>query len=411
MSKQSTELKSKIESESENNLRKFQEEINKAVNELAQFETVTTIIPDANEKPGNMIVIKTDKSINKFVKNTTGIISSFLRMQELGRFFITSKQIHNNLKSAVDKKVKKASELLSIVLNEPSCKKVQEWIENNKSDDSIGLSLIKTNGEEGYFSKIGKQMICNRVWENISPLQAAACSGDHFVLIKFLFYILKEEIRTKDSTNRLNAAKQLQEIIETYKYLISFKSLLEAYEFYISYRETVLENVKWDDIDNNMWDQFHRYWENVCRFQKRLSRYGLQEFCDTYTTFCPIPTFKSEPDRGELYVRFFKNPLNLDMLGQSWTKSLDLHGENKVTIFLGLLKGSSYCASLEEEFSMAKQDFDALKSLCNRRESEIKNIIKALFEGYENADVFVKDFLSQEETNRENQKKNIASKI
>lgn len=78
-------------------------------------------------------------AIYKLQRNTTAYLSTFLKTQELNCLARVNDKLNFNLKnSMLDRKNKmKATELLSIVLNQPSCKIVQEWLENDKPFQTI----------------------------------------------------------------------------------------------------------------------------------------------------------------------------------------------------------------------------------------------------------------------------------
>lgn len=376
MANKATELQSKIESETQKNIGKFEAEFNNALKELEQYNSIS--------KAQSM-------SLTSPSSNATNT-----------KDFITN--LEKN--ASIMNRKKMASDLSSLVLNNPSCKAIQEWFSNFNPSESVFLSLLKADVNERYFSKAQKKMVITRNWSDISAIQAAPLCGDNFVLMGFLSNIINVETKTKDSSARLKAAQQLQEALENPKYLISFKELIESYKLYFAYRDKIscedLQAIK-ENEKNKWFDGDEKNWKNVAYFQQRLSCYGLQEFCDP-KSFYPIPNFKTEPCRDTLHIKYQASPkLNLDALGQESLHKEWEGDDTETSYILGLLKGTGTGAILEMESAIARQDLATLQHLCNVRTEELKETIKAL-QSYDESVSLINRY-------QENQKKNLVHKM
>lgn len=83
------------------------------------------------------------------------------------------------------------------------------------------MVLTKTSFDEGYFSEKFNKFICFRTWRGVNSLQAAARSGDIFLIPQLLSHIIN------DDTLRIEACDQLEEVR---KKISTQKILMEAIE-------------------------------------------------------------------------------------------------------------------------------------------------------------------------------------
>lgn len=328
-------------------------------------------------------------------KSTAMLTSYYLNTSDLSRLSAACKNYQNLFKNIMADR-KRASELLSIVLNSPDSKTVQEFFakiqlennlvlasenksngannkafapknklraSNNKSTSNNPLNsnkyksivLIRTYGSEKYYSKEQKSDKCKRQWEHISSLEAAAIAGDNFLVKTLLSFVPKNQL--------YKARIQLQAVRKSIHYLASYKALMIAYKEYVKHSDNPLS-----DLYPNLYlDKLRDLWLQgigICQFL--LPVYGLQEFCDN-KTFHPLPNFKQEPIRK----CYLENDIELDL--------------DKVGKSVALYKGNrARCRALEPRSSclggrwLFEQDSLAIEKFCEVRTIELDEIIDSL---------------------------------
>lgn len=152
-----------------------------------------------------------------------------------------------------------AAKLLDYVLNinDANRKKILDLIhapiESNKS-----IILIRADGDVRHFSSKQKKEVIRLREKNVSPLEAAALSGDFF-LVKILSDALPDD-QKPEAGLQLLALKQRQD------YLSAFFNLQKYYHSYIK-DPTSLKDYRISPL-----------WEQVGEGHKKLSNFGLQVF-------------------------------------------------------------------------------------------------------------------------------------
>jgi hypothetical protein len=138
-----------------------------------------------------------------------------------------------------------------------------------------------------------------RLWDNISPLEAAAWTGDIFILRELLVYIPKSQYQ--NAISQLQGMLDRKETEEHGGFMAPFRALLKAYEAFnkIHILVRVGSNGDYFVPDKPKNEPFRKkldeLWYQVWLCQKNLPTYGLQEYFNK--AFNPIPTFKKEPKR------------------------------------------------------------------------------------------------------------------
>lgn len=294
----------------------------------------------------------TQAPINKLNRNTTLLMSSYLKTQELCRLSTTCEKFKNDLQVSMNEK-KKASELLDLVFNKPSCKTVQKWLAKNKPNTVKAFSLLRTNGKEEYFSKKQKKMIYKRTWQDISPLEAAAICGDIFLVRTLLVSIPENQ--------KYEAGLQLQAARNRKEYLEPFYNLQKAY------KEESEQSRKLKSEKKQKEREVLLLTVGLC--QCLLPAYGLQEFFDdkivTSIRELDFPNLDKEPKRSVGW--------NLDSLGVTNVLNLanKMHSKTDTVRNVIFTFDVFMCPYIDPvEFN--------IKHLCEKRTSELDIIIKSL---------------------------------
>lgn len=296
-------------------------------------------------------------NIDKMPRNPIGVIGTFLQNKEINQLSKVNNKFYFDLKTQMAKRKveeenkKKAIELLYIVLNNPCCILVQVWLEKNKSSllfDTKSIALIRTKGKEGYYSEKIKDMRYKREWGNISALEAAAISGDNFLVQTLLSSIPDHQ--------KYEAGLQLQKIRHLVEYLKPFQDLQKAYQTFIETHSKLTAEGKWDELETLDF--------RIGMFIKWLPTYGLQEYCDD-KPFNPIPDFNKEPRRSCLSSDSFQ--VNLDLVvGRDFIFY-------KAPCGLGMRWFPH-----AERLAIYKLELAAIKHLCELRTAELDNHIETL---------------------------------
>lgn len=306
--------------------------------------------------PKSLILYKLSK------ESTARITGSFLDTQDLINVSKTCRQTRKLFQPLWAVKI--AQTLLKHVLNaDPKkVKEILDIIQSRSKEFNECIILMRVSVREETWSKSQKKMIVKREWNKINAIEAAALSGNTFLLNRLLLYISKEL--------RPMAAVQLQDILkrgpdaENGVYLAPFKTLINAYQNYL---DQYL-------IDRNNYEVLNCLWLKIGTCQSLLPAHGLQVFCDQKPHHPILPnTFKNEPKRRCLI------PYNPD--DDEYECDLDVGG---LGIDYSLFKGSlwsirtrswSYVTStaISDAFPF---DLEAIRRLCEVRKSELEYIIK-----------------------------------
>jgi hypothetical protein len=252
----------------------------------------------------------------------------------------------------------KAEELIKQVLNaEP--KKVKESLGESLSLKSAfsnsSVVLIKTDGTETYFSKRKNKLVPKRQWKNISPLQAAALSGDNF-LVKVLLNHVPDHLK-------MEAAQQLKEIRYRADYLAPFKALIKAYQDHIQQIPALHAERNWKKMD--------ALWEEIGEKQKNLPAYGLQEFCNI-SAHAPSPDYSEEPRRSCVFMG--GKELNLDIIGKKTRQAL-FKGYLPIA---SIMSGNGLYSDIDKVSSAISLEAAAIEKLVALRTKELDEIIQLL---------------------------------
>lgn len=333
----------------------LQEFIKQAQSDLDQLNAANKNSTNQSTK-FNLHVHNLHVHIDKLQYYPAVLTGTLLKTAELSQLHRSNKRLKTDLQASMNDK-KKASELLDIVFNKPSCKSVKEWLEKNKLSTGKSFALVRTNGQEIYFSKRQNKMIVKRTRPDISPLEAAAISGDNFLvrtLLAFVPYNQKQE-----------AALQLQRIRNSKEYLEPFYTLQKAYKEFIEQYPILTaahKGKKRDMLELQI---------GLC--QRLLPTYGIQEYNDD-KPFSPLPSFDKEPKRSCLYGD--NSDVDLDHLGSS------------CILYKGLAArcaaGALWCAwrvqgrGAVRGAGVSRLDSAAISHLCEARASELDSIIKSL---------------------------------
>lgn len=235
---------------------------------------------------------------------------------------------------------REAAPLMDHVLNinKESKKKILEIIKTNPE-----LILVKTKGDVKYFSSKQKKMVVRIGISNLSPLEAAALSGD-FHLVNIFKHALPDD-------KKHQAGLQLEAILSGPNFLCAFKVLQEAYQKYLTEYDALCQASNWKGLDE--------LWEQVGESQKRLSTFGLQVFCNPIP-HRPLPDFTQEPIRACNFEVYSDNGLKIV------ESDFDMFGFGSMS---GLLKGghadprAALCAGGYVGHG-ALVDFEAINLLC-----------------------------------------------
>lgn len=256
----------------------------------------------------------------------TKLSGSFLKDFELKRLLTTCKQFKEQLTNPlIDRK--KAKELLGHVLKADPKMAKEVLLQHKDKSESGSIVLIRVKqGKEEYvqkskeimhpgnfwYSYIPQEIICKRKWTNISSLEAAALSGDNFLVKDLLEFV--PENQYKEALRQLIGVRDRDENAENGKYLSAFSALRNAYKDYIDLNNTndltVAENWnKWGRKGDELW-------EKLGEAQKKLPTFALQVYCDPKTPFHPIPDFTREPVRScQMYGVCQSGELDLSSIG------------------------------------------------------------------------------------------------
>lgn len=166
-------------------------------------------------------------SLSKFGTDIIRLAGSFMNDFELNNFSAAAHFSHTSCQDDM-KKRKEASQvreallphIFVLTINEDNLNLIHQFFNLPNTDAS--RVLTRTRFREGYDSKKFNEFICFREYRSISALQAAARSGDEFLLIELLARILKKEHEDK---YRVKALEQLEEV---HKRISNQDNLLDA---------------------------------------------------------------------------------------------------------------------------------------------------------------------------------------
>lgn len=208
---------------------------------------------------------------------------------------------------AANKDVLKAAKLLDLVLNLDDNKKQIE-IENiiEKQPELILMKVM--TGNVKHYSTQQKKIAIRKQFTDVTPLEAAALSGD-FPLVNLFDACLTDELRPK-------AAAQLGAVLARPGLLDDFVILCNAYRKFIP-------RYNFNSYPDNDWTELMPYWEIIGDGQKALSNFGLRVFFDPSESG---PNHTSAEygnlNQGELYEPWKKVPLDLDYIGKGTKRIL-----------------------------------------------------------------------------------------
>ena len=228
--------------------------------------------------------------LNKFNIDLAENAGSFMTAQDLGRASTACSDTKKLFETSLAEK--REEELLKHVLkaNPKKVKEILASIHCGKETKEVKECIVlkRKQGKEEYFSNSYQKMICIREWQSISPLEAAAWAGDNFLVQELLKHVPKELY--PEAAKQLQAIRDRKDTEENGGYLAPFTALLKAYKEYTDRYNAPLDAQ--DDLKtlNELW------LTRIGACQRRLSAYGLQEFCDKKLQN-PIPEFKKEPER------------------------------------------------------------------------------------------------------------------
>ena len=144
------------------------------------------------------------------------------------------------------------------------------------------LILVRTKGDVKYrSSKQNNKTIVRIGMSNLSPLEAAALSGD-FHLVNIFRDALPNNLKHQ-------AGLQLDAIFSRPGFLAAFKALHKAYQKFIKEYGELYKAKDWKILDELC--------EQIGEDQKKLSTFGLQVFCNPVLHH-PLPDFTKEPLRA-----------------------------------------------------------------------------------------------------------------
>lgn len=203
--------------------------------------------------------------------------SRFLNLAEMSRQAQVCKPFNEAFKHLLTQ-AKLAEPLLDHVLNidEARKKNILEIIKTNPE-----FILYRTKGSVKYFSSKQNKIAIRITMDNVSPLEAAALSGD-FHLVNIFRDAFPETLKRV-------AGLQLSEILSRSDFLEAFSILKKSYIKYIT---------EYAQLDNaNQQDMISLLWEQVGEAQKILSTFNLQVFCNSFPHE-PSIDFTKEPARS-----------------------------------------------------------------------------------------------------------------
>lgn len=299
---------------------------------------------------------------NKLPNNPKNLMKSFLIGTDVLHFSNTCKKA-NKLSNNEDL----AKIMLHLILNphEKNVKKLRDMIgklviekdkEIKNQSEKLVLStcsvLIRTKGQEEYETEgsyfKAKQKFIKRNWINVSALEAAAWSGDIFLVRDLLKCVPKDFYH--EAIAQLQ--KVLKEKLEHGEYLATFKTLIQSYQEFIKEYKEPKKN----------WKKLDKMWLTIGICQRFLSTYGLQEFCDA-KLHDPLPKFDKEPTRTCKHGDGLN--INLVRIGSIYT----LYKRNHQPV--------AYREARDAD-RVALVDMAAIKRLCEVRTMDLENIIKSL---------------------------------
>ncbi len=238
-----------------------------------------------------------------FLKQPTVLMKlqdQFLDAQSWVKKASVCKSVYNLYKETYGDVALKAAPLMDLVLNIDSenKKKILEIIAKNPE-----LILVSTKGDVKYPSSKQKKIAVRIGISNLSPLEAAALSGD-FHLVN----IFRDKL--PDNNLKRQAGLQVDTILSDSNFLSAFKAVIDAYQKFLKEEDTQRKAKARD------WKTVNELWGQVGEAQKRLSTFGLQVFCNPCRHF---PDFTLEPVRAcrfEVYASGWKEvDSDLDSFG------------------------------------------------------------------------------------------------
>ncbi len=283
-----------------------------------------------------------------FLKQPTVLMKfqdQFLDAQSWFKKASVCKSVYNLYKEAYGEVALKAAPLMDLVLNitAENKNKILEIIAKNPE-----LILVRTKGDVKYPCSKQKKIAVRIGISNLSPLEAAALSGD-FHLVNIFRDALPDNLKRQ-------AGLQVDAILSNSNFLSAFKAVLDAYQKFLKEIDTQSKAKEPD------WKTAYELWEHLGDAQKKLSTFGLQVFCNP-VPHEPLPDFALEPVRAfrfEVYdIDGLKNvDGDLDSFGA---------GSNSA-LYKGPWAGGACRVALagarQEVARGSKSDFEAINLLC-----------------------------------------------
>lgn len=228
-------------------------------------------------------------------QNTTlmKLESRFLDLRSISRQAQTCGTFSEVFKDLLEQ-AKMAAPLLNLVLNidEKGKKEILEIIKANPK-----FILYRSQGRVNYFSSKQNKIVARILISNLSPLEAAALSGDFHLVNIF------RDALTLDQ--KQIAGLQLDEILSRPDFLSAFHALQKAYHEYL---KQYIDLMQTDEAQKKITS----LWEHIGEAQKNLSLYGLQVFCNPIR-HKPLPDLTKEPAR--VCKLYDDRSLDLDSIG------------------------------------------------------------------------------------------------
>lgn len=284
-----------------------------------------------------------------FLKQPTALISledQFLETREWIEKAAICKYVYFLSKEAL-----RAAPLMDYVLNITAEKKKQilEIIAANPE-----LILVRTKGDVKYPSSKQKKIAVRIRISNLSPLEAAALSGD-FHLVNIFRDALPDNLKHQ-------AGLQLDAILSRRDFLLAFKVFQGAYQKFLKECDTQSKAEAKD------WKIAHELWEQLGEAQKKVSTFGLQVFCNP-VPHKPLPDFTLEPVRAcrfEVYDNGWKEvDSDLDSFGVGTDLALYMGVRTSVRTRGGVpIACAAGWADWQGGMSGAGIDFEAVSLLC-----------------------------------------------
>ena len=234
----------------------------------------------------------------------------------------------------------------------------EEYISLQKIDNEH--QKVDENSRIVRDKKTGKlvKIVCKRKWGHISPLEAAALSGDNF-LVNILLEQVPPHLK-REAALQLRGVLNRTGYAENGGYLAPYKALIKAYEEYTSQIGALKRANKWGELQ--------RLWlQRIGLSQRLLPTYGLQEFCDE-KPHSPVPLFNLPPRRSCVF--YDESSVDLDAVGISYS------------IYKGRRGGWAGAGRGWAAVVAAGQDLAAFSRLIEVRTSELSNIIETIESKY-----------------------------